>query len=145
MPERVKDLRSFLMEMAKLLKLISRCHDVLFRLPFRENLAPAIDDAVRRLEELAQTDRYVRDPAKFREMEAAGLSRSQLQLKLQSFESALNAFESEAGAPRLHDALDAGGTILGSLAGAIPGFGTFAQELVEFLLKELRKRLRIWR
>jgi hypothetical protein len=78
-------------------------------------------------------------------MEIAGLSGNQLELKLESFQVALSAFEFTAGEEHLRDALDKGGTILRSLAGAIPGFGSFAEELVEFLLKELRKRFRIWR
>jgi len=78
-------------------------------------------------------------------MRAAGLVGPQLALKLGSFESALVAFQQEAREDDLRDALDASATILGSLAGAIPGFGSFAQELVEFLLKELKKRLKFWR
>ncbi|HEY4777872.1 MAG TPA: hypothetical protein VIH56_09435 [Candidatus Acidoferrales bacterium] len=80
-----------------------------------------------------------------RKLHAAGLVGPQLKLKLESFESALVAFEAEAGENRLREVLDVGGTILGSLAGAIPGFGSFAQELVEFILKEFKKRWRIWR
>ena len=144
MPDRVKDLPTFLKEIANLLELISRCRDVLFRAPFRRTLPPAIDEAVSRLRELVE-DKYIRNPSEYREMQIAGLSGNQLELKLESFQVALSAFEFTAGEEHLQDALDKAGTILGSLAGAIPGFGSFAQELVEFLLKELRKRFRIWR
>ena len=125
--------------MADLLKLIERCREVLYRAGFRDNLPSAIEEAVPRLLELATND-YVRNPEGHREtLEAAGLYGPQLELKLESFESALTVFVSEAGENRLREALDKGKTILSSLAGAIPGFGSFAQELVEFLLKELRK------
>ena len=144
MPERVENLNKFLIELARLLELISRSRDVLFRAPFRANLGEAIGGVIRRLEELAEND-YVRNPGDHKEMLAAGLAGPQLELKLESFESALVAFEAEAGAVRLVEVLDPAETILKSLAGAIPGFGSFAEELIEFILKELRKRLRIWR
>jgi len=73
-------------------------------------------------------------------MERAGLVGSQLDLKLESFETALVAFENEAGEERLRDVLDVSETILQSLTGGIPVFGSFAQELVAFILKELKKR-----
>jgi hypothetical protein len=142
MPERVKDLSAFLEEMARLLALISQCRDVLFRKGFRENLPDALGDAAGRIRQLADHD-FVRQPEKSSEMRNAGLTGAQLNLKLASFESALAEFEVESGHDRLEDVLDKGSTILGSLAGAIPGFGSFAQELTDFILKELRRRF--WR
>ena len=145
MPERIKDLPSFLEEMARLLDLISKCRDVLFRHDFRRNLSQAIEkEVVPELRRFREHE-YIRQPEKHDEMISAGMVGAQLNLKLESFESSLAAFESEAGEYRLKEALDTGQTILASLAGAVPGFGSFAQELVEFILKELRKRLRIWR
>lgn len=142
MPQRVRDLRDFLQETAKLLDTISRCQDVLFPASIRKTLQGAIEEVTARLRGQANEIRTsARDPA----MRAAGLVGPQLALKLGSFESALVAFQQEAREDDLRDALDASATILGSLAGAIPGFGSFAQELVEFLLKELKKRLRFWR
>jgi hypothetical protein len=74
-------------------------------------------------------------------MKAAGLVEgSQLRLKLESFQSVLVAFQAEGGEERLEEALDAGETILKGLAGAIPIFGSSAEELIEFILQELRKR-----
>jgi len=69
-----------------------------------------------------------------------------LELKLESFEAALAAFEEEGGENLLADAMDKSGTILSSLGGAIPVVGSFAQELIDFILKELRpKWRRFWR
>lgn len=145
MPVRVKNVNRFLFEMARLLDIVSTCREVLFRAPFRDNLAPAIEEATGRLRQLANNNDSMRSQEARRKLHAAGLVGPQLKLKLESFESALVAFEAEAGENRLREVLDVGGTILGSLAGAIPGFGSFAQELVEFILKEFKKRWRIWR
>jgi hypothetical protein len=142
MPERVKDLSAFLEEIIRLLYLINQCRDVLFRAGFRQSLGQSVEEAVGRLRTLAENPR-IRNPEEYEEMHAAGLRGAQLNMKLESFEAALVVFDSEAGQDKLEDALDKGAAILGSLAGAIPGFGSFAQELVDFLLKELRRRF--WR
>lgn len=139
MPDRVRDLPSFLEELAKLLDLISTCQRVLFREGFRTNLTNAIAQVNNRLRMLRENER-VRNPREYEEMERAGLVGSQLDLKLESFETALVAFENEAGEERLRDVLDVSETILQSLTGGIPVFGSFAQELVAFILKELKKR-----
>lgn len=140
MPNRIETLQDFLTAMRKLLELVSVCREILFRKEFRDNLEEAIGDANKRLEGHLNNE-YIRHPQDFREvMEPAGLVDSQLRLKLESFGSALATFESEAGQDNLEQVLDKGGILLGSLASAIPGFGSFAQELVDFLLKELRKR-----
>jgi len=62
-------------------------------------------------------------------------------LKLESFSSSLLAFDKNGSKDDLADALGKCGSVLKSLAGAIPGFGSFAQELADFILKELKKRL----
>jgi hypothetical protein len=144
-PKRVKDLNIFVIEMARLIELTSRCREVLFRESFRNNLPEAAREAISRLEQLAETRKELRNPANYKDMVEAGLTGPQLELKLECFESALVAFQTEGGEDRLGQSLDAGGTILSSLAGAIPGFGSFAQELVDFFLKELKKRWRFWR
>jgi len=139
MPERVKDLASFLQEINQLLYLISQCRDLLFRVGFREHLPQAVDAVTGRLTELRDHP-FILYPYEHDEMRSAGLDGSELDLKLESFESALSTFQSEGGQHNLEHALDTGTTILSSLAGAIPGFGSFAQELVDFILKELRRR-----
>lgn len=88
---------------------------------------------------------YLRYPEEIREMKAAGLTGNQLVLKLDSFESSLMELEVNGGTDNLEQSLDKGGVILGSLAGAIPGFGSFAQELIDFILKEIKKRAKFWR
>lgn len=142
MPERVKDLSAFLREMTELLDLIAQCRPVLFRAGFREHLPNSVREVTVRLREFSKHP-YVRNPEEYEEMRIAGLSGPQLNLKLESFETDLVVFEAEAGQDKLEGVLDKGSVLLGSLAGAIPGFGSFAQELVDFLLKELKRRF--WR
>ena len=79
-------------------------------------------------------------PEDFPEMQKAGLSGQQRTLKLESFSSSLLAFDENGSKDDLADALGKSGSVLKSLAGAIPSFGSFAQELVDFILKELKKR-----
>jgi hypothetical protein len=125
--------------MADIFEMLDRCQDVLFRASFRQNLSVVLGDAAHRLRELAEVpERYSPESDA---MYLAGLQGPHLALKLGSFESSLQSFRDTAREDRLEEVLDKGGTILGSLAGVIPGFGSFAQELVDFLLKELRKRL----
>jgi hypothetical protein len=142
MPERVENLESFLREISRLLYMINQCREVLFRAGFREHLPESVEVAAKRLQEFVE-DPFIQYPGQYEEMRVAGLQGAQLQLKLESFDSALSVFDLEGGQRNLEHALDTGATILSSLAGAIPGFGSFAQELVEFLLKELRRR--IWK
>lgn len=139
MPDDIGNLESFLIEMADLLRLVSTCSPVLFRAGFRQNLRQSVQEASSWLEGFVKDD-FVQNPEEHDEMRRAGLCEPQLQLKLESFENASRTFKSEGGEDNLEKALDTGAIILGSLAGAIPGFGSFAQELVDFILKELKKR-----
>ncbi len=140
MPNRIENLRDFLEAVSKLLELVSVCRELLFRKEFRDNIHEAIAEVNKRLEGFLNHERILY-PQSFREeIEPAGLVDGQLKFKLESFGSALADFESEGGQDNLEQVLDKGGILLGSLANAIPGFGSFAQELVDFLLKELRKR-----
>jgi hypothetical protein len=126
--------------MAALLELLDQCQSVLFRASFRRDLSPALQDAAGRLRRFSES--HEMDSPEYNErMYSAGLVGVHLNIKLASFESSLQSFRETARADRLEEALDKGSTILGSLAGAIPGIGSFAQELVDFLLKELRRRL----
>jgi len=143
MPAEITSLSDFLQEMAAILEMLDRCQDVLFRASFRSDLSEVLDDASGRLRSLAER-REIRSPQDSEFMYAAGLTGNHLTIKLRSFESSLQSFRDTAREDRLEEVLDKGGTILGSLAGAIPGFGSFAQELVDFLLKELRRRV-FWR
>jgi len=104
---------------------------------FRQNIQAAIEEAIAHMKDRLSDESL--HEAKEESVRNAGLVGNQLKLKLESFESALVYFEYEGGQARLEEALDKGKIILGSLAGAIPGFGSLVQELVEFLLKELRK------
>jgi len=140
MSTEIRSLPDFLREMADIFEMLDRCQEVLFRASFRRNLSPALEDAANRLRQLSELPQ-IRFPDDSESMYPAGLQGNHLTLKLSSFESSLHSFRDTAREDKLEDTLDKGGTILGSLAGAIPGFGSFAQELIDFLLKELRKRL----
>ena len=100
----------------------------------------ALDEALDRLETI---DLRAAQVVKLRFF--AGLTGRQLILKLASFESSYAELEHSGGTGNLEQTLDKGGVILGSLAGAIPGFGSFAQELIDFILKEIKKRAKFWR
>jgi hypothetical protein len=77
-----------------------------------------------------------------RRLAGAGLTGNQLEIKLDSFEQALFEFEAEGGETNLDDVLDRAGIILGSLANAVPFGGPLAKELIDFFLKEIRRRRR---
>lgn len=84
-------------------------------------------------------------PDESEDMRIAGLSGPQLQFKLQSFQASNTDFKEHRGTELLAEALDKGKIILSSLAGAIPGVGSFAQELIDFLLRELGGRWKFWK
>ena len=144
MPEKIETISDFLLSIQKLLKIIERSSDILFRLEFRENYRKSLKEALPLLEEFTD-NKYVIYPDEFEEMRASGLAGAQLVLKLESFENSYTEFQKEGGLENLELALDKGGTLLNSLAGAIPGFGSFAQELVAFIIKELKKRFKFWK
>lgn len=149
MATEVHELHEFFAEFANLLDTIDRCSPVLFRRKFRENLARALPEVTSRLRETAAMleERTIRGE-EFelrRGLEAAGLTENQLELKLESFSLPLRVFAEQGGEEHLEKALDFGSTILSSAAGAIPGIGSFVQELVDFIIKELRKRWRFWK
>ena|ERR1039457_1845547 len=142
-PEKVKDLQTFLLAIVYLLELVDRASPVLFRRQFRINLARGLEEVITRLKEFS-VDEYILNPGGHEEMEQAGLSGNQLALKLESFANSLVRFQNSGGVDNLEPVLDKGAVILGSLVGAIPGFGSFAKELLEFILKEIKKRFKLW-
>lgn len=144
MPEKIETISDFLLATTELLRIIERSSAILFRLEFRENYGKSLEEALPLLEEFTDHD-YVRYPDEYDEMRASGLAGAQLVLKLESFENSFIEFQKEGGLENLELALDKGSTLLNSLAGAIPGFGSFAQELVAFIIKELKKRFKFWK
>jgi predicted transcriptional regulator len=139
----IRNLSQFLSAMVDLLRIVDSSKYVLFRVRFRDNISESITESADMLTELAEHG-FIRHPEESEDMTRAGLNGSQLVTKLESFEFSFNEFDEKGGIHNLEDALDKGGTILSSLAGAIPGFGSFAQELVDFILKELKRRFRVW-
>jgi len=138
------DLRIFIDQIIELLNEVDRSALILFGAGFRENYRDSMEEVYSLLNQNKEHE-YLRYPEEIREMKAAGLTGNQLVLKLDSFESSLMELEVNGGTDNLEQSLDKGGVILGSLAGAIPGFGSFAQELIDFILKEIKKRAKFWR
>lgn len=136
-------LDDFLEELSDLLHLTARCKDILFRRAIRQQADDAIADA------LGQLDNF-RSRGSLRNlssesMREAGLVGAQLQFKLQSFADSKEVLREEGGADHVAEALGKGAVLLNSLAGAIPGLGSFAAELVDFLMKEIARRWKFWR
>ena len=139
-----QELVIFLDQSISLLQTANRCGPVLFSLEFRENFNESIEEVMSNLNNLKEV-KEIQYPSEFDSMKIAGLNGNQLNLKLNSFESSMVELEIHGGIDNLEQALDKGGVILGSLAGAIPGFGSFAQELIDFILKEIKKRAKFWK
>jgi hypothetical protein len=143
-PTRIVDIPTFLTELAALLALIDQCRAVLFRSAIREDVHNAIGNSLEAFPALRDL-REIYYPAEFENMRSAGFTDAQLNFKLKSFEESLFTFEADGGDIALEDVLDRAEIILSSLAGAIPGFGSFLKEMVSFLSKELKRRMRWWR
>jgi len=138
----VKNLTDFINRVISILEITDKSGDILFRKTFRENLSKSLKEAIPRLKELS-VNKTVQNPYKASErMIAAGLTGFQLELKLESFQYSLVELFYEGGIENLEVVLAKSETILNSLAGAIPGFGSFAQELIGFIIQELRRKLR---
>jgi hypothetical protein len=142
MATEVRNLKTFLNSAAGLLKTVRWCRAVLLPLSLRELASKAIEEALPRLEEEAGRIENMQGEHS-RDLEAAGLTGASLDFKLRSFEVALGKFEVDGGDYNLSEVLDRATIILGSLAGAIPGFGSISKELVDYLNKEIRRRGRI--
>jgi hypothetical protein len=143
----VKDLNQFIMAIIELLELTDQCGAVLFRATFHNNLHVSLDEseyALKMLKDLAER-KEINCPESSEKMINAGLYGEQLNLKLESFSNSVQALREEGGIDNLEEALDKANTILGSIVGAIPGVGSLAQELIDFILKELKKTLKFWR
>lgn len=104
------------------------------------NLSSSTEEVVLRLTELIESN-HINTPEEFEEMRLAGLTGPQLNLKLESFEHSLIEFENDGGIDNLELTLAKAEVLLKSLAGAVPGFGSFAQELLDYILKELKKSI----
>ena len=85
--------------------------------------------------------RYLDGEVETEKLKAAGLTDAQLDFKLFSFKKSKDEFKKVGGLRRLIEALKKGGVLLGSILGAIPAGGSFAQELLDFILKEMVDRL----
>ncbi len=139
----INNLHDFIRRVMELLKIIDAASPVLFRQEFRNNYHISHSKVCDLLEERAGGD-FIKDPEsddEFKDrMVKAGLIGDQLKLKLESFSHSLNEFEQDGGINKLKQVLKKAKTILTSLAGAIPNFGSFAQEFLDFILRELEKR-----
>lgn len=142
--EGIENLNDFLVSIVELLTVIERSSPILFRSRFRKNYRDGLEEVLEKLVDLRSSE-HINYPNNYEEMTLHGLNGAQLKLKLESFEDSYLALKQEGGLENLENVLDKGSTILSSLAAAIPLFGSFAQELIDFILKEVRQRLTFWR
>ncbi|CAE6483386.1 MAG TPA: hypothetical protein DEO56_10225 [Nitrosomonas nitrosa] len=136
MPEKIENLQDFLMAIIGLLKFIDKSSPILFRSNFRLNLSHSLEEAIPTLIRLKEHD-YIQFPTDSPAMAEAGLTGSQLDLKLESFEHSYLSFHEEGGLNHLVRVLKKGQIILSSIGKVAPGFGSFAQELIMFIIEEL--------
>ncbi|MCC8586367.1 hypothetical protein LN467_00030, partial [Xanthomonas euvesicatoria pv. euvesicatoria] len=87
----ISNLPQFLIAVAELLETIDRGKEVLFRLQFRRELSPVIEDTAGRLREFSER-LYDVESRDYEGLYAAGLTDMHLSLKLESFQSSLQAF-----------------------------------------------------
>src|SRR5207245_10168096 len=90
---------------------------------------------------LVEASDHLRGEVAHENLKAAGLTDAQLDFKLFSLRKSYEDFKKMGGLRRLIEALQKGGVLLGSILGAIPAGGSFAQELLDFILKEMVDRL----
>lgn len=138
MPEKIENLEDFLTAIIGLLKIIEKSSPLLFRLNFRTNFSHSLEEALPRLNKLKEHD-YIQFPTNYEAMIESGLTGTQLDLKLESFEHSYLEFHEKGGLENLMLVLDKGRILLASIADAAPGFGSFPQELIEFIIEELKR------
>jgi hypothetical protein len=142
-PERIRDIKEFIRAIIYLFDKVSRLDKRMFRDVFYHNMISTLEDSAPRLYALLESP-YISNPEEFpeifEEIQSAGLYGIQLELKLESFEVSFLKYQDSEDIEDLKEALDKGSVILSSLGGAIPGIGSFAQEFIDFLLKEIKKR-----
>ena len=145
MAKKITNTLEFLKELKKLLQVFINCSPVLFGKKFRKKIKLAWKEAQSLLEERIFSEESKENNIRLLDnskLEAAGLTGAQRELKFYSFSASIEAFEEEGFTEDLEAALEKGGIILKSISGVIPGFGTFAQELIDFILQERIKRKR---
>jgi hypothetical protein len=125
-------------EYLELLEVVDRCRELLFEESVRELISRAIGEATTRLDDAR---RDLVGEVETEKLKAAGLTDAQLDFKLFSLKKSYEDFKKMGGLRRLVEALKKGGVLLGSILGAIPVGGSFAQELLDFILKEMVDRL----
>ncbi|SDY45364.1 hypothetical protein [Nitrosomonas sp. Nm33] len=139
MPEKIENLEEFLMAIIWLLKIIEKSSSLLFRSNFRTNYSHSLEEVLPRLDKLKRDD-HIQFPTDFEAMSESGLTGNQLDLKLESFEYSYIEFHEEGGLENLIVVLEKGQFLLNNITSAVPGFGSFAQELIDFIIKELKQR-----
>ena len=134
MPKKITNIIEFLKDQKKLLQVVIDCCPVLFSKKFQKNLKPAWKEVSCRLDEIIEKEESRSNNA-YEEnnykMDSAGLTGAQAKLKFRSYSDSSEEFEKEGFIEDLEDALEKGSIILKSIAGAIPSFGSFAQEFIE--------------
>jgi hypothetical protein len=140
MAKNITTLTRFVREVVELLQTVSQCGPVLFRRKFRTDFNRALSEALEGLNAGRTSPEFEVNEDDNGTLVRAGLTGAQLRMKLNSFSHTLAEFEKDGSGRSLDLSLAKSSIILGSMAGAIPGFGSFLQELVEFVLKELHRK-----
>lgn len=115
---------------------VYQARNIFFEEELREQLEQAYEEFQKQFQEILGRIYNIEESNEF-DLRAAGLVGAQRNLKLKSFEVSYNAYRSKGHIRRLIEALKKGKIIISSLGGAVPFVGSFIQELVDFLLRQL--------
>lgn len=138
----VTTLSEFTDATAQLLMWVADAAPLLFDARFRQNLRPAVAEVVAHLDGLGQYQPW--DELDDEQRRLAGLDEAQLTLKLQAFERRYLTVVEAGGLPETADALELSSILLKSLVGALPAVGSLAQELIDFIIDEMKRNWRHW-
>ncbi len=112
--------------------------NILLPLELRKEFADAYNEYSEQYESLLKEIDGIEDSG-ISHLRQAGLVGAQRTFKFKSFEVSYYAYKAKGTIKRLIKALKKGKTILSSLGGAVPMVGSFIQELIDFLLREMEK------
>ena len=134
----VDDLHGAFMHTGNLIADVYQARNIFFEEELRGQLEKAYKEFEERFLEILER---IGSPEVLQEYDliSAGLDGAQRDLKLKSFEVSYNAYRSNGSIRRLIEALKKGKIIISSLGGVVPFIGSFVQEFVEFLLRQLER------
>ena len=135
---KVENLQSAFEYTGNLIGDVYQARNIFFEEEIRDHLEKAYEEFLRQFREILGEIPRLEESRDFN-LGAAGLVGAQRALKLKSFEVSYNSYRSRGSLRRLIEALKKGKIIISSLGGAVPVIGSFVQELVDFLLRQLEQ------